>query len=64
MARYPVLSTPSTSVQFKPKSDEFALDQAAPGYRVLHLKQNGKFDTHIERVTLSQQNINTEISGY
>jgi len=58
------LSTPSTSVQFKPKSDEFALDQAAPGYRVLHLKQNGEFDTHIERVTLSQQNINTEISGY
>lgn len=58
------LSTPSTSVQFKPKSEDFALDQAAPGYRVLHLQQNGEFDTYIERVALSQQNINTEISGY
>ena len=48
----------------KPKSEDFALDQAAPGYRVLHLQQNGEFDTYIERVALSQQNINTEISGY
>ena len=63
MARYPVLSTPSTSVQFKPKSDEFALDQATPGYRVLHLKQMGS-SIHISNVWLSQQNINTEISGY
>lgn len=58
------LSTPSTSVQFKPQSTDFALDQAAPGYRVLHLQQNGEFNTYIERVALSQQNINTEISGY
>lgn len=58
------LSTPSTSVQFKPGSDEFALDEAAPGYRVLHLQQNGEFKTHIERVVLSQEHINTEISGY
>lgn len=58
------LSTPSTSVQFKPLSHDFALDQAAPGYRVLHLKENGEFETHIERVEINQQKINLEISGY
>lgn len=58
------LSTPSTSVQFKPLSDNFALDAAAPGYRVLHLKENGDFETHVERVLLNQQKINIEISGY
>ena len=30
---------PSTCVQFKPLSDDFALDEQAPGFRVLHLKQ-------------------------
>jgi hypothetical protein len=30
-------STPSTSVQFKPLSDHFALDEQAPGYRILQL---------------------------
>ncbi len=58
------LSTPSTSVQFKPLSEDFALDQAAPGYRVLKLKENGTFETHIERVAINQQKINIEISGY
>ena len=31
-------STPSTSVQFKPFSNDFALDQNAPGYRYIRLK--------------------------
>ncbi|HJF27447.1 3',5'-cyclic-AMP phosphodiesterase [Acinetobacter bohemicus] len=58
------LSAPSTSVQFKPRSENFALDQAAPGYRVVHLYQNGGFETHVQRIAFSEQNINTEISGY
>lgn len=58
------LSTPSTSVQFKPKSDDFALDSREPGYRVLHLSENGDFETYIQRVSLSQEKINIEISGY
>ena len=57
-------STPSTSVQFKPLSDDFALDTIAPGYRSLHLKQNGEFTTQIHRLHNFVQQINKEISGY
>lgn len=57
-------STPSTCVQFKPKSDDFALDDEAPGYRVLHLKTDGSYSTQVHRLTHLQQNINVEISGY
>lgn len=58
------LSTPSTCVQFKPKSTDFALGHEAPGYRVLQLKSNGSFSTQVHRLTHLQQNINVEISGY
>ena len=58
------LSTPSTSVQFKPHSQTFALDQVLPGYRVIRLKNNGEFETEVHRVALSQPQINVEISGY
>lgn len=60
----PFYSTPSTSVQFKPHSDDFALGQEAPGYRVLHLKDNGEFDTQVHRVENLVGQINNEISGY
>lgn len=58
------LSTPSTSIQFKPQSDNFALDQIAPGYRVLQLYENGKFDSHIQRLEHYDVTIKTDISGY
>ncbi|CAB1219363.1 3',5'-cyclic-AMP phosphodiesterase [Acinetobacter bouvetii] len=57
-------STPSTCVQFKPLSDDFALDDQAPGFRVLHLKANGQLETQIHRAKTAQQQINREISGY
>lgn len=57
-------STPSTCVQFKPKSENFALDEEAPGYRVLHLKQNGNFETRIHRINNDIIPINLNISGY
>lgn len=44
------LSTPSTCVQFKPKSEDFAVDTAAPGYRWLDLHADGRIDTAVERV--------------
>lgn len=58
------LSTPSTSVQFKPKSADFALDDIAPGYRCLLLKADGSFETVVHRLQNFQQNINQDISGY
>lgn len=57
-------STPSTCIQFKPNSDIFALDQAAPGYRVLHLSKNGHFKTEIHRIENAIISINPNISGY
>lgn len=58
------LSTPSTSIQFKPHSDKFALDEQAPGYRVVELYENGEFSTEIHRLTDVIQKINYEITGY
>ena len=57
-------STPSTCVQFKPQSENFALDEQAPGYRVLHLKENGEFETEIHRINHKTVKINSNISGY
>lgn len=58
------LSTPSTSVQFKPLSQDFALDDCEPGYRALYLHQNGQFDSRVYRVQHQQKPINAKISGY
>lgn len=44
------LGSPSTCVQFTPKSVEFALDDAQPGFRLLTLLSDGSFQTKSERV--------------
>lgn len=58
------LSAPATCAQFKPLSEDFALDDTAPGYRYLHLKSNGQFETSIYRLEGYTSTINKEISGY
>ncbi len=58
------LSTPSTCVQFKPQQDDFALDQQAPGYRCLHLHQDGSFSTKVHRIEHCPSILNEDISGY
>ncbi len=40
-----VIGTPSTCRQFKPMSDEFAVDDRPPAYRRIELKPDGRFDT-------------------
>lgn len=45
-----MLACPATSIQFKPQSQKFALDNIAPGYRVLELKNNGDIYTKVIRV--------------
>ena len=45
-----LLATPSTCIQFKPRSDDFALDDLPPGYRWLRLQPNGKIETAVSRV--------------
>lgn len=58
------LSVPATCAQFKPRSDDFALDDLAPGYRYLHLKSDGQIETTVYRLRDYNQSINSEISGY
>lgn len=48
------LATPSSSVQFKPGSQQFALDEMQPpGFRRLWLYPNGKFETDVKRVAFN-----------
>ena len=59
------LATPSTCVQFKPLSQEFALDdEASPGYRLLVLSSNGEISSEVYRVPALMPKINRLISGY
>ena len=44
------MASPSTCVQFKPHSDEFLLDCAAPGYRWIELYPDGRFATGVSRL--------------
>lgn len=40
-----LLGSPATSAQFKPHSDNFAVDELPPGYRWLDLYADGRIDT-------------------
>ena len=42
--------TPSTCAQFKPKVNAFAVDELAPGWRVLKLANNGEVESYIKRL--------------
>ena len=48
--RMALLGTPSTCFQFEPGSLEFGLDGAAPGYRWLHLHDDGTLHTEVRRI--------------
>jgi 3',5'-cyclic-AMP phosphodiesterase len=57
------LSTPSTCIQFLPGSHRFALDNAQPGFRLIHLHSNGQFETQVQRVDFSHY-LNFAAQGY
>jgi 3',5'-cyclic-AMP phosphodiesterase len=57
------LSAPSTCIQFMPRSDSFALDDARPGFRLLRLHSSGQFETNVYRVSFGQQ-LNFAAQGY
>lgn len=44
------MSTPSSCVQFKPDSRDFALSTEAPGYRKLGLYPDGRIETSVHRI--------------
>jgi Icc protein len=46
----PYYSVPSTCIQFKKHSDEFALDEVGPAYRWIDLYSKGKLKTGVKRL--------------
>ena len=57
-------SVPSTCVQFKPKSDDFAVDKSPPGYRWFDLYPDGRIDTAVSRVEGIEFEIDFSVKGY
>jgi 3',5'-cyclic-AMP phosphodiesterase len=56
--------TPSTCVQFKPRSEQFALDAVAPGYRWMRLTPSGTFETGVVRVHALAAGLDMASHGY
>lgn len=48
-----ILTSPSTCVQFRPGAKDFAIDDAPPGYRVLHLEDDGRWSTEVRRIEVA-----------
>ena len=59
-----LLSVPSTCVQFKPHSKDFAVDDVAPGYRWLDLHEDGRIDTEVSRVEGVKFEVDFSVKGY
>jgi Icc protein len=60
----PIYTTPSTCIQFKSNSNNFALDSLNPGYRWFDLNSNGTFETGVERVLNFQNTVDFSSQGY
>jgi 3',5'-cyclic-AMP phosphodiesterase len=59
------LTCPSTCVQFQSKSDAFAVAPQSPGYRLLQLYGDGKFETDVLWVTSAEAGqANATAKGY
>jgi Icc protein len=59
-----LLSTPSTCVQFLPRSRDFGLDVLTPGYRWFDLYPDGRIETGIERTESYPEPLRLGPSGY
>ncbi len=59
-----VMATPSTCVQFKPNSDDFALDTTSPGWRELELHVSGDITTRVNRLPDGQFQPDFSSNGY
>ena len=59
-----MLATPSTAVQFKPGSSDFAAGEESPGYRTLLLHPDGKIDTVVHRIDHIDFTVDYTVKGY
>lgn len=59
-----LLSTPSTCIQFKPGSADFAVDTEAPGFRHLWMLPDGRVQTEVFRIDPKGLEIDMDSKGY
>ena len=59
-----LMATPSTCIQFLPKSNDFAVDTISPGYRWLKLLPNGDIETDVVRTTDFEFTLDLKSNGY
>jgi Icc protein len=59
-----MMSTPSSCAQFAAHSDDFLVEDIAPGYRWLELRADGTIDTVVCRVEGVRFNVDLESRGY
>ncbi len=59
-----LMSTPSTCIQFLPRSRNFALDPAPPGYRWLDLHPDGRIETAVKRIAAVTGKVDMASNGY
>ena len=59
-----MMTTPSTCVQFAPRSQDFALDSKDPGYRRLVLHPNARIETQVIRISDEENRPLLTSSGY
>ncbi len=59
-----LFATPSTCIQFAPNSEDFKIDELAPGYRWIKLFDDGTIDTGISRIDGATYPINLEATHY
>jgi len=58
-----LLACPSTCFQFKPGSDDFALDFLPPGYRWFELHPDGRVETGVERLSAVPTGLDMAATG-
>ncbi len=59
-----LMSTPSSCIQFAPGSEDFKVDNQAPGYRWLDLHADGRIDTGVSRVEGVKFDVDLNSTGY
>jgi 3',5'-cyclic-AMP phosphodiesterase len=57
-------AVPSTCVQFKPFSEDFAVDKMPPGYRWFDLYPDGRIETTVSRVQGIEFEVDMSVKGY
>ncbi len=61
---YRILGAPSTCFQFTPKSTEFAVNDTAPGYRLIDLYADGRVESEVVRLSEPLVGLDIGTHGY